>query len=141
MPDGNRYAAALQPQMGGPPPPQAGPPPGAPPQGPPQGAPPGPPQGQGAAPPNPALVEAFNVLSGHEGPIADLLKDPAKLPHVRLVFDAVKQDPVALQGLAKAGIGPDKLQQFEQMLAQAEQGGQPGGRDDTGRPVPHWLAR
>lgn len=135
MPEGNRYAAAMDPSMAGQP--QGGaPPPDA---GPPQGQPPGPPQDQGAQ--SPALAEAIQVLSGHDGPIADLLKDPTKLQHIKVVLVAVKQDPSALQALQKMGIGPQQLQQFEQMVQQAEQGGQGGGRDDSGRPVPHWLTR
>ncbi len=131
MPDGNRYAAALAP-------PNAGPPPDA--QGPPQGPMPpdahggAPPQPQDGAQPNPALVEALQILQGHEGKVADLLKDPASLKHVRVVFEAVKQDPGVVQALGQQGIGPDKLQQFDQMLTQAER----GGKAPT---VPHWLAQ
>ncbi len=125
MPDGNRYAAAMDPQAG-----PAGPPPAMPPQGAPQGPPP--PQGQPAAP-SPELVEAFKILSGHEGPIADLLKDPAKLPQIRIAFDAITQDPAAQAQLAKIGITPDKMQMFEQMLTQAEHG-------QTKAPASHWLA-
>lgn len=80
---------------------------------------------------NPALAGALDTLSGHDGPIADLLKDPAKLPHLQTVFSAVKQDPASLQALAAQGIGPDKIQQFEQMLQQAQQ---------SNGPAPHWLA-
>ena len=128
MPDGNRYAAAMDPQAG-----PAGPPPAMPPQGAPPGPPGAAPQGQPAAP-APELVEAFKILSGHEGPIADLLKDPAKLPQIRIAFDAIKQDPAAQAQLAKIGITPDKLQMFEQMLTQAEHG-------QTKAPASHWLAK
>ncbi len=93
-----------------------------------------PPTAPPAAGPTPALTEALQILQGHEGKVADLLKDPASLHHVRVVFEAVKQDPQSLQALAQTGIGPDKVQQFEQMLTQAEQGGQ-------SPMVPHWLAR
>ena len=144
MANGNRYAAAMGPPAAGPDPSQMGPPPPQsppPPQGQqgPSGGPP--PDPQGGTAPNPALVEALQMLQGHEGRVIDLLKDPAKLPHVRLVFDTLKQDPGAVQALAQAGIGPEKLQQFEQMLAQAEQGAGSHGRSDTGQPAPHWLAR
>ena len=125
MPDGNRYAAAMDPQAG-----PAGPPPAMPPQGAPPGPPGAAPQGQSAAP-SPELVEAFKILSGHDGPIVDLLKDPKQLPHIRVAFDAIKQDPASLQALAAQGIGPDKIQQFEQMLQQAQQ---------SNGPAPHWLA-
>ena len=130
MPNGNRYAAAMDPQGGAPP---QGAPADMPPQGPPQ-------DGQ-----SPALAEALQILSGHQGSIGDLLKDPAMHEHLVAVFQAVKQDPRAIQALQQAGIGPEKLQQFEQMLQQSGQGGAaPEGtpaRDDAGRPAPHWLAR
>ncbi len=132
MANGNRYAAAMAPPAAGPPPDAGAPPPTTPPQGmPTDGAPPTAPP---AAGPTPALTEAVQILRGHEGPIGDLLKDPSKLGHIRVVFDAVMQDPGAMQSLAKIGIGPEKLQQFGQMLQQAEQGGKT-------QAAPHWLAR
>lgn len=120
--------------VGGPPSAPPGPP-----QGPPQGAPMppqgGPPQeGQppaGAAPPNPALADALQILSGHQGKIADLLKDPAMHDHLQAALEAVKQDPGAMQALAKMGITPDKIQLFEQALAHEKAG--------TGQPAPSWL--
>ena len=126
MPDGNRYAAAMDPQAG-----PAGPPPAMPPQG----APPqGPPQGQPADQPDPAVVEAFQILSGHDGPIEDLLKNPKNLPQIRAGVEAIKKDPAAQQQLVKAGITADMFHQFEQQLAKAEQGAQKAV-------APHWLAR
>ena len=125
---GNPYG-----QLAGVAPPDAatGPPQGAP--GPPAPAPaaPGGPPAAGAAPPNQALADAMEILSGHEGKIADLLKDPKMHDHLQVALEAVKQDPAALQALAKIGITADKIQMFEQALAHEKAG--------TGQPAPSWL--
>lgn len=118
----NRYGAAMDPQQGAPQAPQM-PPDGAPPPG-------APPEQAGAQ--SPALAEAVQILSGHQGPIGDLLKDPSMHDHLVEVLQAVKQDPRAIQALAQMGIGPEKIQQFEQALMQAKGSAQ--------QPAPHWLA-
>ncbi len=122
MPDMNRYGAAMDPQQGAPAPPM--PPNGAP--------PPGTPPDQPAGAQSPALAEALQILQGHQGPIADLLKDPAMHDHLIMVLQAVKQDPAAIQALAQAGIAPEKIQHVEQMLMHAKGSAQ--------APAPHWLA-
>ena len=162
MPEGNRYRQLLRNlaqlrTMGQPPSPEVAAPPPAPPSGggqdiflPPEGAldprlPVAhlPPQQQqqavqdmgGGSSASPALTEAMKVLSGNQGPIGDLVKDPAMHGHLRSVLEAVKQDPNALRALAQKGIGADKIQQFEQAL-------QPQGPSPSpaGAPSPsNWL--
>ncbi len=120
MPDGNRYAAAMDPQSG---PPQ-GAPPDMPPQGPPQGAPPDQQSGSAADTDDP----------NHP----DVQKLWAHLKQYVLALQ--QQDPKHFQQLLKEhGVDPSVVAALLQTDTGAQ--GNPNGRDDSGRPAPHWLAR
>lgn len=130
MPNGNAYGqmAGVAPPDGGSapmpggPPPDAGPPPAA------AGAPPA-----GAAAGDPVLTAAMQLLSGEKGSAAELLDKPALYPQIKRILEAVKQDPAAQQGLAKIGVTPVMLQQFDQELTKrmAGKGASPS--------APSWL--